>query len=52
MITKNPYAVALGKLAAGHKKNYSPAERKRRAIAMSKLNHARRTKQGLKKIIV
>lgn len=31
---KNPHAVALGKRAAGKPKNYSEAERKKRADAM------------------
>lgn len=41
----NPIAVALGKLAAGVKKNYSQAERKRRAARMRELNKARWSKR-------
>jgi len=39
---KNPNAVALGRLARGHSKNFSPAERMRRRALMVKLNERRK----------
>lgn len=38
MKTKNPAAVALGKMARGIPKNFTPEERRRRQLAMVRLN--------------
>lgn len=49
--TKNPAAVALGRLAAGHPKNYSTQERERRAALMRQIaeiarNNNKKAKEG------
>ena len=43
---KNANAVALGKLAAGHPKNYSAAERARRAVAVAEARKYRWPKKS------
>lgn len=40
--TKNPIAVALGKLAKGKPKNFTKAELRRRKVRMEQLNFVRR----------
>ena len=42
---KNPNAVALGQLARGHSKNFSPSERRRRRAMMQKLNERRKAER-------
>ncbi len=46
---KNPAASALGKLAAGKPKNYSPDELERRRKLMNKINDLRKRRIKLEK---